>query len=213
MCLRISPSPPSYAGCPVETGASSRISFNFRVGTTVKRFLFWLFRGLLIEHSRKVLCHRGLDKHAHELTKPNFAELCLERQFSNIFIWKAQRDRLFETSVLHCQGEVRPACLLVPDFLCATWYRKIFFLNSLQRLIDIGRGDRRRRYGCVCLPHVFLRHALGRAQPSLLQVEKMCLLGWHGSRLSGALRLLGTPIALVDQAGGHDRNHPVEHLP
>src|SRR5262245_4437187 len=157
--------------------------------------------------SRKVLCHRSFDEHAHELTKANFADLCLERQFSNIFIGKAQLDRLFVTSVLHRQGEVRAACLLVPEF--ATWYRNIFFLSSLQRLINIRRGDLRLRYRYLCPLNCFCRHAFGGTQPSLLQVEKMCLLGWHGGHLGGALRLLGTPIALVDQTGGHDRNTPV----
>jgi hypothetical protein len=54
---------------------------NFRVG-----FLFWRLRGLLIEHSGKVLRHRGLEEHAHQLTNADVADVCLERQFSYFFI-------------------------------------------------------------------------------------------------------------------------------
>jgi hypothetical protein len=53
---------------------------NFRVG-----YLFWL-RGLLIEHSGKVLRHRSLEEHAHQLTNADLANVCLERQFSDFFI-------------------------------------------------------------------------------------------------------------------------------
>ena len=48
-------------------------------------YLFWL-RGLLIEHSGKVLRHRGLEEHAHQLTNADVADVCLERQFSYFFI-------------------------------------------------------------------------------------------------------------------------------
>src|SRR5262245_21209243 len=53
---------------------------NFSVG-----YLFWL-RGLLIEHSGKVLRHRSLEEHAHQLTNADVADVCLERQFSDFFI-------------------------------------------------------------------------------------------------------------------------------
>ena len=53
---------------------------NFSVG-----YLFWL-RGLLIEHSGKVLRHRGLEEHSHQLTNADVADVCLERQFSYFFI-------------------------------------------------------------------------------------------------------------------------------
>jgi len=60
---------------------TARPFLNFRVG-----FLFWLVRGLLIEHSGKVLRHRGLEEHAHQLTNADVADVCLERQFSDFFI-------------------------------------------------------------------------------------------------------------------------------
>jgi hypothetical protein len=66
------------AAMPPKTG---RPFLNFRVG-----FLFWLLRGLLIEHSGKVLRHRGLEEHAHQLTNADVADVCLERQFSYFFI-------------------------------------------------------------------------------------------------------------------------------
>ena len=78
---------------------------------------------------------------------------------------------------MHCQDEVRAACPLVPDFVWAARCRNIVFLSPLQRLIDIGGGDIRLRYRCLCLPNGLWRHAFGGAQPSLLEVKKMRLLG------------------------------------
>jgi hypothetical protein len=45
-------------------------------------------------------------------------------------------------------------------------------------------------------------------QPSLLQLEKMCLLGRHGGYFGRAPRFPGTPVALIDKAGRHDRGPP-----
>src|SRR5262245_26192335 len=53
---------------------------NLREGVARLSALFWFVRRRLIEHSGKVLRYRSLDEHAHQLTKANFADLCLERQ-------------------------------------------------------------------------------------------------------------------------------------
>jgi hypothetical protein len=65
------------AAMPPKMGAPF---LNFSV-----KYLFWL-RGLLIEHSGKVLRHRSLEEHAHQLINADVADVCLERQFSDFFI-------------------------------------------------------------------------------------------------------------------------------